>query len=145
MGWMAQAATHQPLGPNAQALENSQGRGGAARHAFRHHQRVRQQASRSSRPSQPISPAQAPGQQRLHPPWIHGLPTAQAACWCAALQGRQAQVGDGRRHGATQIHHQGVVQQAQIPQHHVADQGRGNPRRQGRQAMGPLGQGAQKQ
>ena len=52
-------------------------------------------------------------------------------------------MGDGRGHGAAQVDHQRA--QAQLPEHHVADQGRRHPRRQGGERMGPVGFGTEQQ
>ena len=126
MGRLAQAATDQAPSPNSQALQHRQGRAGPARHTLGQQQRL------GRVPAPP--PVPPPLQQGRHPIWIQGLAAAEAAGGAGTFQAGEAQVGHGGSYRAAQIHHPGALQQAQLPQHHMADQGWAHPGRQ-------LGQG----
>ena len=145
VGGLAQAATHQTAGINPKPEQHRQGGGGTAGHAFRQQQRAGPCSLEAADGRQLGAPAQAALQQGRSPRQGHRSPRTQAPGGSCTFLIGQPQMGNGRCHRAAQIHHQGAGEQTQLLQHHMADQGRAHPRRQGRQGMEPLRQGPAKQ
>ena len=119
MGRAAQAATDQPVRLDPQTEQHGQGGAGATRHALGHHQGP-VLGPGGPTGAQPLPPAD----QIPHPLPLQGPAAAQAA---GRSLGSPVQMGHGRGHAEAKIHHQ--HRQAQGLDHHLADQGRRDPRR----------------